>query len=188
MSRNLTFTLNLHFLQLLLVSKLSTQPITKSPLIHLKVVCSVLLIKNVNSLLSFSFFQSSWMCHVRSSGDQTDYEVALDDVPLWLMQSDSELLPYSKGSAVRDIHLVTPCISADWPPPRFWLHPRGKDASLETDTHQSGFPLMSGFSCCNPLLSVDCILKPQFRDLSTAQLVTRECLVFVRESVFIPER
>ncbi|KAI4825335.1 hypothetical protein KUCAC02_021021, partial [Chaenocephalus aceratus] len=47
----------------------------------------------------------------------------------------SELLPYS-----RDIHLVTPYISAD----SLLLEPRGKGASLETDTHHPGFPLMAG--------------------------------------------
>lgn len=40
-------------------------------------------------------------------------EVVSDDAAVWLIQTDSELLPYSKGSAVRGIHLVTPLISAD---------------------------------------------------------------------------
>lgn len=55
------------------------------------------------------------------------------------------------------------------PPPRLWLHPRGKDASLVTDTHRSGFPLMSGFSYYNPQLSVDCILKHTSRIVPQSQ-------------------
>lgn len=79
-------------------------------------------------------------------------EVVLDDASLWLTRTDSEPLPYNEGSAMRDIHLVAPYVSAD-SLPVFKLDPRGKKASLETDRRRSGLPLLSGFSHYNPQLN-----------------------------------
>ncbi|KAK1888235.1 hypothetical protein KUDE01_029018, partial [Dissostichus eleginoides] len=70
---------------------------------------------------------------------------------IWAELDSHELLPYSRGSAVRDIHLVTPYISAD----SLLLEPRGKGASLETDTHHPGFPLM----ICDPSLTRLAVLR-----------------------------